>query len=90
MSEKIALENLKKINNVGRILDISVPASVKIGSFKLHLKDILDLKPGSILEVEKPINSPLDLVVRGKVLAVGDVVTINENLGLRITEIKSK
>ena len=50
----------------------------------MKLRDILELNPGSIIEIEKNVDSPLDLKIGDKVLAKGEVVTIGENLGLRI------
>ena len=75
-----------KVKNIERILDINLELTVKIGDLKMKLKDVLDLHPGAILEIEKNADSPLDLQVGNKILASGEVVTVGENLGLRINK----
>jgi flagellar motor switch protein FliN/FliY len=72
------------LNNIDRILDINLELVVQIGTLKMRLKDVLDLYPGSILEIEKNADAPLDLSIGTKKLAKGEVVTVGENLGLRI------
>lgn len=74
------------VNNIERVMDIDLELTVKIGDLDMKLKDVLDLGPGSIIEVERNADAPLDLLVGKKVLAKGEVVTIGENLGLRITK----
>ena len=75
-----------KVKNIERILDINLELTVKIGDIKMTLRDVLDLHPGAILEIEKNADSPLDLQVGSKILASGEVVTVGENLGLRINK----
>jgi len=70
--------------NMDRILDIKLELVVKIGHLNMKFKDVLELYPGSILEIDKNADGPLDLVIGNKKLAEGEVVTVGENLGLRI------
>jgi flagellar motor switch protein FliN/FliY len=70
--------------NVDRILDINLELVVRIGSLNMKFKDVLDLYPGSILEIDKNADGPLDLMIGTKKLAEGEVVTVGESLGLRI------
>ena len=72
--------------NLGRVLDINLESTVKIGNIAMKLKDILELHPGSIMEIEKSVDLPLDLQIGDKKIAKGEVVTINENLGLKLTK----
>lgn len=73
--------------NLNLILDISVPVSVELGRTNMLVKDILALSQGSIVELDKIAGTPVDLLVRGKLLAQGEVVVVDENFGLKITNI---
>ena len=58
-------------------------------SSKISLKEIFELSEGAIIELERMVGEPLDLVVNGQVVAQGEVVAIDNNYGLRVTGIKS-
>ena len=73
--------------NLDLILDISVPVSVELGHTNMLIKDILALSQGSIVELDKVAGTPVDLFVRGKLLAQGEVVVVDENFGVKITNI---
>src|SRR5574337_102034 len=73
--------------NLDLILDISVPVSVELGRTNMLVKDILALSQGSIVELDKIAGAPVDLLVRGKLLAQGEVVVVDENFGVKITNI---
>jgi len=73
--------------NLDLILDISVPVSVELGHTNMLIKDILALSQGSIVELDKVAGTPVDLLVRGKLLAQGEVVVVDENFGVKITNI---
>lgn len=73
--------------NLNLILDISVPVSVELGRTNMLIKDILALSQGSIVELDKIAGAPVDILVRGKLLAQGEVVVVDENFGVKITNI---
>ena len=75
--------------NIGLILDVPLQVNVELGRTKKSIKDILDLTKGSIVELDKLAGEPVDILVNGKYLAKGEVVVIDENFGVRITEIVS-
>ena len=75
--------------NIGLILDVPLQVNVELGRTKKSIKDILDLTKGSIVELDKLAGEPGDSMVNGKYLAKGEVVVIDENFGVRITEIVS-
>ena len=75
--------------NIGLILDVPLQVNVELGRTKKSIKDILDLTKGSIVELDKLAGEPVDIMVNGKCLAKGEVVVIDENFGVRITEIVS-
>lgn len=73
--------------NLDLILDISVAISVELGRASMLIKDILSLTHGSVVELNRLAGSPVDLLVRGKMLAQGEVVVVEENFGIKITNI---
>lgn len=73
--------------NLDLVLDIPVPVSVELGHTTMLVKDILALSQGSIVELDKIAGAPVDLLIRGKLLAQGEVVVVDENFGLKITNI---
>ena len=75
--------------NIGLILDVPLQVNVELGRTKKSIKDILDLTKGSIVELDKLAGEPVDIMVNGRYLAKGEVVVIDENFGVRITEIVS-
>lgn len=75
--------------NLDLIMDVSLPIAVELGRTRLLVREILNLGPGSILELEKLAGEPADLYVNDILFARGEVVVIEENFGVRITEIIS-
>lgn len=75
--------------NIGLILDVSLQVTVELGRTRRSIKEILDLTAGSIVELDKLAGEPVDIHVNGKFLAKGEVVVIDENFGVRITDIVS-
>jgi len=74
-------------NNIGLILDVPLQVTVELGRTKKTIKEILDLATGSIVELDKLAGEPVEIQVNGHYLAKGEVVVIDENFGVRITEI---
>lgn len=70
--------------------DIKINISVQLGSAKLSLKEILHLQEGDIVELDRLVGEPLDLVVNKQVIAQGEVVAVNQQYGFRVTKIISK
>ncbi|MGB9792783.1 MAG: flagellar motor switch phosphatase FliY [Thermacetogeniaceae bacterium] len=79
----------KDTANLSLILDVSLQFSVELGRTYKTIKEILELGPGSIVELDKLAGEPVDVLVNGKPIAKGEVVVIDENYGVRITEILS-
>lgn len=75
--------------NLGLILDVGLQLSVELGRTHKKIKDILELNIGSIVELDKLAGEPVELLVNGKLIAKGEVVVIDENFGVRVTEIIS-
>ena len=68
-------------------MDIDLNVVVEIGRIKKLVKEIVALRQGSIVELDKQASEPVDIMVNGKLIARGDVVVIDDNFGVRITEI---
>ncbi|MFC1770779.1 flagellar motor switch protein FliN [Candidatus Margulisiibacteriota bacterium] len=77
----------KKLNMENIYGSIPVNVAVELGRSKITMKEIYEITEGSIIELEKLVGEPLDLVVNGQVIAQGEVVAIDNNYGLRITNI---
>jgi flagellar motor switch protein FliN len=69
--------------------NIPVTVSVELGRSQISLKEVFELSEGSIIELERLVGEPLDLVVNGQVIAQGEVVAIDNNYGLRVTSVIS-
>ncbi|MDR2401565.1 MAG: FliM/FliN family flagellar motor switch protein [Deferribacteraceae bacterium] len=76
--------------NMEMLLDIEVPVSVRMGSAKLFLKDILGLGPGNIVELDQNASDSIELTVNEHLIALGEVVIVDGYFGFRIKEIISK
>lgn len=74
----------------GKINDVMVPVEVVLGGTELRLEDFASIGPGSIIELHSLAGEPVDLVAAGKKIARGEVVVIDENFGIRVTEILKK
>jgi flagellar motor switch protein FliN/FliY len=72
------------------LLDISLDVTLRFGGRQMLLHDVLDLAPGSVLELDRDIDDPVELLVGGKVIAWGDVVVVDGNYGLRISRLARK
>jgi len=76
--------------NLGLVLDISLRAVARLGQVKMPISEILKLGPGSVIEIDRLVDEPVDLLVNERLVARGEVVTIDEKFALRITEIVSR
>lgn len=76
-----------EVQNLDLLLDIPLQISVELGRAKKTIKDILELSPGSVIELDKLAGEPVDIFVNQKLIAHGEVVVIDENFGVRITNI---
>ncbi len=73
------------------LMGVPLEISVEIGTAKRKVKEILEFTQGTIIELERQAGAPVDIVVNGNLIARGDVVVIDDNFAVRITEIvKSK
>jgi len=78
-----------KPRNIDLLMDVDLPVSIELGRTRMNISDILSLSPGSVVELDKLVGEPVDLLVNQKTVARGEVVVVEENFGLRITELLS-
>jgi flagellar motor switch protein FliN/FliY len=78
------------IQNLDMLLDIPLQVTVELGRTKRSVKEILELSSGSIIELDKLAGEPVDILVNSKIVAKGEVVVIDENFGVRVTDIISQ
>jgi len=76
-------------NAVDFILDIPLQLSVRIGSTRMLIRDLLQLGQGSVIELDKMAGEPMEVLVNGKLVARGEAVVVNEKLGVRLTDVIS-
>ena len=80
----------EEMRNIELIKDVKLPIRVRIGSKKMLLKDVLSMDIGSVIELDQLANDPLEILVGDKVIALGEVVIIDGNFGVQISDIGSK
>lgn len=73
--------------NLKLILDIAVEVRVEVGNSRLTISELLNLAPGSIIELDRTAGSPADLIVNGTKVGQGDVVVVDESYGIRLTKL---
>jgi len=76
-------------SNFDLLLGVPLEVTVEIGRTKKQVKEILEIRQGAIIELDKQASDPVDIMVNGQLIAKGDVVVIDDNFGVRITEILS-
>lgn len=73
--------------NLQLVMDVELSVSLRFGQCQLPLREILDLASGSVIELDRDVDDPVELLLDGKVIARGEAVIVDGNYGLRITEI---
>src|SRR5690348_7964157 len=76
--------------NLELLLDVEMPVSISFGRAHLSLKDVFKLTIGSMVELNRAISEPVEVIVNNSVVALGEVVVIDGNFGVRITQVMSK
>src|SRR3954453_17732961 len=76
-------------SNLAVLLDVQLPVSIRFGETEMILDEIIKLGVGSVIELNSGIDQPVELVVNNRILARGEVVTVDGFYGIRITEITS-
>lgn len=82
-------KNLANTGPLDLLLDVQLEATIRFGERQLLLRDVLSAGPGSLIELDRELQEPADLLVAGRLIARGEVVVVNGNFGLRVTELVS-
>lgn len=82
-------EGQDSVHSLDFILDIPLKVTVELGRTKMSVRDILQLAQGSVVELAKFAGEPLEVLVNDRLVARGEVVTVNEKFGIRLTDIIS-
>ena len=90
--KKIQFPELTEVERGGKFQDrtlgdIPIEVSVELGRTHMSLKDILELREGSIVELDRSAGDPLDLKVGGQLVAQGEVIAIDDHYGLKVTNL---
>lgn len=73
--------------NLNLVLDVPVHLAVELGSCQLPMRDVLQLNTGSVVQLDKAADAPVELFVNGKLVARGEVVVVEDQFGVKITEV---
>ncbi len=87
--ESSRIEELFRQGNLELLMDVELPVMLRFGSREVTLREVLEMAAGAVLELDREIQEPVDLVLNGKVIARGEVVVIDGNYGMRVVEVAS-
>ncbi|HQF39568.1 MAG TPA: flagellar motor switch protein FliN [Opitutaceae bacterium] len=73
--------------NLDILLDVKVKITVQLGSSQLPMREVMELQPGSVIQLNQLANDPVGLYVNDKLIAFGEVVVVEDNFGIKITEL---
>ena len=79
--------SLGSARGIELLLDVELEAALRFGCCEMALSEILDLGPGDLVELDRQVADPVDLIVGDKIVARGEVVLVGGNFGLRVTEV---
>jgi flagellar motor switch protein FliN/FliY len=73
--------------NLNLVLDVPLNLTIELGSCQLPMKEVLQLNIGSVVQLDKPADAPVELNVNGKLIARGEVVLVEDRFGVKVTEV---
>jgi flagellar motor switch protein FliN len=86
-STDMAGDNSGTDPKIGLLFDVELDATLQFGSCEMPLREVLELGPGDVVELDRHVSEPVDLIVGDRIVARGEVVVVNGNFALRITEV---
>jgi len=87
--QESCIETLLQAGNLELLMDVELAVMLRFGSRHAPLREVLELAPGAVLELDREIHEPVDLLLNDRVIARGDVVVVDGNYALHITEVAS-
>lgn len=76
--------------NIDVIMDVPVDISVELGSCRMPMREVLQLQIGSVIQLDKVADAPVDIFVNRKLIAKGEVVVVEDRFGIKVTEVFNK
>lgn len=87
MDKVMSAEEAARAEAMGLLCDIELDASLQFGSREMPLREVLELGPGDVIELDRHVAEPVDLVIGDRIVARGEVVIVSGNFALRVTEV---
>jgi len=84
-----AVTALQASGTLDMIMDIPVTLSMELGRTKISIKELLEMKPGSVIELQRTASEPMEIHVNGTLVAMGEAVTVGDKYGVRLTSVVS-
>ena len=78
---------LESPSNLNLVMDVPVSLTIELGSCQLPMREVLQLNVGSVVQLDKSADAPVELSVNGKLIARGEVVVVEDRFGVKITEV---
>lgn len=76
-----------QLQDLDLLSDVSMDVTVELGQVRMRVRDLLRLTEGSVVELDRGVTAPVDVLVNGSLVARGDVVVVGDELGVRVTEL---
>ena len=86
-SEASAEEQATEQPSLDLVIDLPLEVSVEVGSARMLMREVLELGNGSVVELDRGVNDPVDVLVNGRLVARGDLTSVDERLAVRIVEL---
>lgn len=87
MEKEMSAAERARAEAIGLLCDIELDASLQFGSREMPLREVLELGPGDVIELDRHVTEPVDLVIGDRIVARGEVVIVSGNFALRVTEV---
>ena len=83
----VAASDRTALGNLGRISNVEMSLTVEIGRTRMSVRDVLSLKPGAVIELDRSAGAPADILLNGRLIAHGEIVVVDQDYAVRITQI---
>nr|WP_246462560.1 flagellar motor switch protein FliN [Pelagicoccus albus] len=77
---------LEETKDLGLLMDVKVKLTVQLGSCRMPMREVMELVPGSVIQLNQEAKDPVGLYINDKLIAYGEVVVVEDNFGIKITE----
>jgi flagellar motor switch protein FliN/FliY len=84
----LALRTDAMLRELAQVHDVPLQIAIEVGRLRLRVRDLIKLAPGSVIELKKPAGEPFDICINGVQVARGEVISVEQSSGVRITEVQ--